>query len=90
MKITVNILKSLILKLENELLFFEENTRFLSKQRIEIAKKYYVGLKINEFLESIKESEKNIEEIKNEYKKFSEEKIPDTNLTFSEVFVINE
>lgn len=88
--ITVNILKSLILKLENELLFFEENTRFLTKRKIEIAKEYYVGLKIKEFLDSLKESEKMIEDIKLEYQKFSKEKIPNSNLTFGEVFVINE
>ena len=90
MKITVNILKSLILKLENELLFFEENTKFLSARKIEIAKKYYVGLKINEFLESIKESEKNLDEIRLEYQTFSKGEIPDTNLTFADVFVLNE
>ncbi|MBQ8215405.1 MAG: hypothetical protein IJZ33_04005 [Clostridia bacterium] len=90
MKITVNILKSLILKLENELLFFEENTNFLNKRKIEIAKKYYVGLKINNFLEMLKESEKNIDEIKLEYQKFSKEEIPETNLTFADVFVLNE
>lgn len=90
MEFTVNILKSLILKLENELLFFEENTRFLNKRKIEVAKEYYVGLKIKEFLDSLKESEKTIDDIKLEYQKFAEERIPDTNLTFGEVFVINE
>lgn len=90
MKITVNILKSLILKLENELFLFEENSNILKNRRHEIAKKYYVGLKINEFLESIRESSKTLEEIRAEYDKFSEEKIPDTNLTFGDVFIINE
>ena len=88
--VTVNILKSLILKLENELLFFEENTQFLSKRKMEIAKEYYVGLKIKEFLDSLMESKKTLDDIKHEYQKFSKEKIPDTNLTFGEVFVINE
>lgn len=59
MKITVNILKSLILKLESELLFFEENTKFLTKRKLEVAKEYYVGLKIKNFLDSLKEQEKN-------------------------------
>ena len=90
MKIRVNILKSLILKLENELLFFEENTKFLNKRKMEISKKYYVGLKINKFLESIRESKQPVDDIKTEYKKIAKEKIPDTNLTIGEVFVINE
>lgn len=88
MTIAVNILKRLILKLETELLFFKENTRFLTKRKMEISRKHYIGLKINEFLESIKE--KTLEEMKIEYQKFSQEKIPDTNMTFGEVFVINE
>lgn len=90
MKFTVNILKSLILKLENELLFFEENTNFLKKRKMEIAKEYYVGLKIKSFLDSLKESEKTIDDIISDYKNFSSEKIPDSNLTFGDVFVINE
>ena len=90
MKITVNILKSLILKLENELLFFEENTNFLRKRKIEIAKEYYVGLKIKKFLDSLKEPAKTIEDIKSEYQKFSKEKIPESSLTFGDVFVLNE
>ena len=90
MTFTVNILKSLILKLENELLFFEENTKFLANRRMELAKEYYVGLKINNFLESVKKTAQTIDDIKTQYQKFSEEKIPNTNLTFGEVFVINE
>ncbi len=90
MEIRVHILKNLILQLENELLFFEENTKFLKKRRLEISKKYYVGLKINQFLESISDSDKTMDEIILEYQKFSEEKILDTNLTFGDVFVINE
>lgn len=90
MRISVNILKSLILKFESELFFFEENTKLLTKQRMEITKKYYVGLKINEFLESVKETDKSIEEIKLEYQKFAEGKILDTNLTFGDVFMLNE
>lgn len=90
MKITVNILKSLILKLENELFLFEENSNILKNRRHEIAKKYYVGLKINDFLESIKDSGKTLEEIRVEYNKLSEQKIPDTNLTIGDVFIINE
>ena len=90
MKITVNILRNLILKFENELLFFEENTKFLRKRKAEIAKEYYVGLKIKNFLDSLKEPKKTIEDIKCEYQKFSEEKILESNLTFGDVFVINE
>lgn len=90
MKITVNILKSFILKLENELLFFEENTNFLKKRKMEIAKEYYVGLKIKSFLDSLKESEKTVDDIKSEYKNFSSQQIPDSNLTFGDVFAINE
>ena len=82
MKFRVNILKNLILKLENELLFFEENTKFLKRRQIEISKKYYVGLKIGEFLESIRELKGTIDEIKVEYQKFSQEKILDSSLTF--------
>lgn len=90
MKITVNILKSLILKLESELLFFEENTKFLQKRKLEIAKEYYVGLKIKNFLDLLKEQEKTLDDIKSEYQKFSNEKIPESNLTFGDVFIINE
>lgn len=89
MRIRVHILKNLILKLENELLFFEENTKFLSERKKNILKEYYVGLKINEFLESIKET-KTTEEIRLEYQKFAEKKILDTTLTFGDVFVIDE
>ena len=88
MKITVHILKSLILKHENELLFFEENTNFLKKRKIEIAKKYYVGLKIRSFLDSLKG--KTIDDIKSEYKSFAREKIPNSNFTVGDVFVIIE
>lgn len=90
MKITVNILKSLILKLESELLFFEENTKFLTKRKLEVAKEYYVGLKIKNFLDSLKEQEKTLDGIREEYQKFSKEKIPESNLTFGDVFIINE
>lgn len=90
MEITVNILKSLILKLESELLFFEENTKFLKKRKLEIAKEYYVGLKIRNFLDSLKEQEKSLDGIRTEYQKFSKEKIPESNLTFGDVFIINE
>lgn len=90
MIITVNILRRLILKMENELFFFKESSKFLRERKTEIAKKYYVGLKISEFLESIKESKKTIEDVRNEYQEFSKKKIPDTNLTFGEVFIINE
>ena len=90
MKITVSILKSLILKLENELFFYEEYSDLLNKKRIEIAKKYYVGLKISEFLESLRESEKTRDEIVYEYRQISQEKIPGTSLTLGDVFVINE
>lgn len=90
MKITVNILKSLILKLENELLFFQENTNFLKKRKMEIAKEYYVGLKIKSFLDALKEQEKTLDDIRTEYQKFSNKKIPDSSLTFGDVFIINE
>lgn len=90
MKIMVNILKSLILKLENELLFFEENSKYLLKRKMEIAREYFIGLKIANFLESLKESAKTVDDIKIEYEKFSKEIIPNSNLTFGEVFVIFE
>lgn len=90
MKITVNILKSLILKLENELLFFQENTNFLKKRKMEIAKEYYVGLKIKSFLDALIEQERTLDDIRTEYQKFSNEKIPDSSLTFGDVFIINE
>ena len=89
MDFTVNILKNLILKLENEKLLFEENTRFLSKRKIEVAKEYYVGLRIKQFLESLKKKDQTVEDIKIAYQEFSEEDIPGTNLKMGEVFVVN-
>lgn len=90
MKYRVNVLKNLILKLENELFFFEENTKLLQQRKFEISKKYNVGLKIGEFLDSIKDSKGTLDDIKSEYEKFSQQKISNSNLTFGDVFVIND
>ena len=45
-------------------------------------------MKIKKFLDSLKGSEITIDYIKSEYQKFSKEKIPESNLTFGDVFAI--
>ena len=90
MKIKVNILKSLILKLENELLFHESNTQFLAKRELDITEEYYVGLQIYRFLEEITEKAQSMEEVLALYQEFANKKMPKSTRTFGDIFILNE
>ena len=90
MKIKVNILKSLILKLENELLFHESNTKFLAKRELDITEEYYVGLQIYRFLAEITEKAQSMEEVLALYQEFAKKKMPKSTRTFGDIFILNE